>query len=301
MLCREPRLYSCKRIKNACIKRGIELDILDPNKMLLMLNNGKFEVFYQQEREHYAKSYSEAVLLKDYDGILPRFGTSSTEMGCTVLRHFEAKGIPVLNNAQAFALARNKWQSLQRLVEYGLPVPKTNLAGDLVSVKSQLNHFSFPLIAKVLNGSQGNGVMLFENRHNAESVLSTFRQVEEAYLCQEFVTESKGRDIRVFVIGDKVVAAMSRTSAAGDFRANLHQGGIAESIELTEEEKILAIKATQVIGLEVAGVDFFRTANGVVVLEINASPGFEGIEQINEIDIALEIVDYFIRKISKLS
>lgn len=300
MLCREPRLYSCKRIKAICVERGIELDILDPNRMLLSLNNGKFEIFYQ-EGETYDKHRPEPVILKDYDGILPRFGTSSTEMGCAVLRHFEAKGIPVLNHSEAFALARNKWRSLQKLAEHNLPVPNTNFAGHLVSVKSQLNYFTFPLIAKVLNGSQGNGVMLFENKSNAEAVLSTFRQVDEPYLCQQFISEAKGQDIRAFVIGDRVISAMSRNNSAEDFRSNLHQGGIAQRIELTKEEIALAIKATKAIGLDVAGVDFLREDNGIVILEVNASPGFEGIEQVNEVNIAGEMVNYFIEKIRKLS
>ncbi|MFA9488809.1 MULTISPECIES: RimK family alpha-L-glutamate ligase [unclassified Mannheimia] len=300
MLCREPRLYSCKRIKEACREKGIELDILDPNRMLLALNNGKFEVFYQ-EGESYDKHRPAPVLLTGYDAILPRFGTSSTEMGCMALRHFEAKGIPVLNHSEAFALARNKWRSLQKLAEHNLPVPNSNFAGHVVSVKSQLEHFEFPLIAKVLNGSQGNGVILFENKPNAEAVLSTCRQVQESYLCQQFVSEARGKDIRAFVIDDNVVAAMSRCSAAEDFRANIHQGGTAKHIELTKEEIALAIKATKAIGLDVAGVDFLRTENGIFILEVNASPGFEGIEQVNEVNIAEEIVNYLREKIRKLS
>ncbi|WP_025247797.1 RimK family alpha-L-glutamate ligase [Mannheimia varigena] len=295
MLCREPRLYSCKRIKEACVERGIELDILDPNRMLLALTNGKFEVFYQ-EGESYDKHRPEPVLLKNYDGVLPRFGSLSTEMGCTVLRHFEAKGIPVLNHSEAFALARDKWRSLQKLAEHHLPIPNTNFTGHLVSVKSQLDHFSFPTISKVLNGSQGNGVMLFENKPNAEAVLSTFRQVGEPYLCQQFISEAKGKDIRAFVIGERVIAAMNRNNVSEDFRANLHQGGIARRIELSEEEKELAVKATKVLGLDVAGVDFLRTKNGTVILEVNVSPGFEGIEQVNEVNIAVEIVNYFINR-----
>lgn len=298
MLCREPRLYSCRRIKEVCNKRGIELDILDPDRMLLVLNQSKFDIFYQ-DAEIYDKHRSDPVQLTAYDAILPRFGTGSTEIGCSVLRHFEAKGIPVLNRSEAFALARNKWRSLQKLAEHHLPIPNTNFSGALVSVKAQVNHFTFPLMAKVLNGSQGNGVMLFENQNNADAILSTFRQLNEPYLCQQFVSEAKGEDIRVFVIGDKVVAAMMRRSSTEDFRANIHQGGIAQCIELTQEEAALAVKATKVLGLDVAGVDFLRTENGIVILEVNASPGFEGIEQVNEVNIASEMVNYFIEKISK--
>ncbi|HHW7566759.1 TPA: ATP-grasp domain-containing protein [Mannheimia haemolytica] len=295
MLCREPCLYSCCRIKAACEAKGIELDILDPNRMLLGLENGEFKIYYQVG-ESYEHHRPEPVLLPDYDGILPRFGTSSTKMGCTVLRHFEAKSIPVLNHSAAFALARDKWRTLQKLAEHTLPVPNTNFAGHLVSVKSQLDYFPFPLISKILNGSQGNGVMLFEGKNNAEAVLSTFRQVNEPYLCQQFVSEAKGQDIRAFVIGEKVVAAMSRTSVTSDFRANIHQGGIAQPIKLTQAERALAIKATKTIGLDIAGVDFLRTEKGVVILEVNASPGFEGIERVNDVDIASEMVSYFINK-----
>lgn len=295
MLCREPRLYSCSRIKAACEAKGIELDILDPNRMLLGLENGEFQIYYQAG-ESYDKNRPEPVLLPDYDGILPRFSTGSSEMGCSVLRHFEAKGIPVLNHSSAFALARDKWRTLQKLAEHNLPVPNTNFAGHLVSVKSQLNQFAFPLISKVLNGSQGNGVMLFEGKSNAEAVLATFRQVNEPYLCQQFMGEAKGQDIRAFVIGNEVVAAMSRTSVTGDFRANIHQGGTAQPIELTQMECALAIKATKTIGLDIAGVDFLRIEKGVVILEVNASPGFEGIERVNDVDIASEMVSYFINK-----
>ncbi|HDL4648609.1 TPA: RimK family alpha-L-glutamate ligase [Mannheimia haemolytica] len=295
MLCREPRLYSCCRIKAACEAKGIELDILDPNRMLLGLENGEFKIYYQAG-ESYDNNRPEPVLLPNYDGILPRFGTGSTEMGCSALRHFEAKGIPVLNHSAAFALARDKWRTLQKLAKHNLPVPNTNFAGHLVSVKSQLNQFAFPLISKVLNGSQGNGVMLFEGKNNAEAVLATFRQVNEPYLCQQFVGEAKGQDIRAFVIGNEVVAAMSRTSVTGDFRANIHQGGTAQPIELTQMERALAIKATKTIGLDIAGVDFLRTEKGVVILEVNASPGFEGIERVNDVDIASEMVSYFINK-----
>lgn len=298
MLCREPRLYSCLRIQEACRDRGIVLDILDPNRMQLVIENGCFDLFYQAG-ESYDKNRPELSKLADYDAVLPRFGTSSTEIGCTVLRHFEAKNTVVLNHATAFALARNKWQSLQQLAAQGLTVPNTNFAGHLVGVKSQLKNSRFPLVAKVLNGSQGNGVMLLENLSSAESVLSTFQQLNEPYLCQQFITESKGKDIRALVLGGKVIAAMERIGSNDEFRANIHQGGTAQSVQLTEQEKALVIKATEAIGLDFAGVDFLRTSAGSVILEVNASPGFEGIEQVNEVDIASEIVKYMLGHISR--
>ncbi|QLB14847.1 ribosomal protein S6 modification protein [Mannheimia granulomatis] len=295
MLCREPSLYSCKQIKRVCKQKGIELDILDPNRMLLALVDGQFQLFYQ-EGESYDKNRPPLKLLSKYDGVLPRFGTGSTEMGCAVLRHFEAQGTVVLNSADAFSLARNKWQSLQVLMENQLPVPHTSFAGNLVSVGEQLAQYSFPIVAKVLNGSQGNGVMLFENPANAESVLATFSQLNAPYLSQQFIAESKGHDFRAFVIGDKVVAAMQRIGAKDEFRANIHQGGTAKIAELTESEQYWVVKAAQAIGLEVAGVDFLRTQQGILILEVNASPGFKGIEQVNQVDIAEEMVSYFLTK-----
>ncbi|MDD0824929.1 RimK family alpha-L-glutamate ligase [Mannheimia sp. AT1] len=296
MLCREPRLYSCQKFKEACTRKGIELDILDPNRMLLALDNGRFELFYQYGEE-YDKNCPHLQKLSEYDAVLPRFGTASTEMGCYVLRHFEAKGTPVLNRADAFELARNKWKSLQRLMAYQLPVPNTSLSGSLVSVSEQINQYDFPIIAKVLNGSQGKGVMLFENQINAESVLSTFHQLSESYLCQQFIRESKGQDIRAIVIGNNIVAAMQRISASNEFRANLHQGGTAQPIQLTEQEQKIAIKAAQAIGLDMAGIDLLRTQDESLILEVNASPGFEGIEQVNSVDIATEVINYLLAKI----
>lgn len=295
MLCREPRLYSCQKFKKACMQKGIELEILDPNRMLLVLDNGNFELFYQANGNDDVLC-SELQKVGEYDVVLPRFGTTSTEIGCYVLRHFEAKGIPVLNKAEAFELARDKWKSLQQLMAQQLPVPKTSFAGCLVSRSEQLKQYSFPMVVKTLNGSQGNGVMLFEQYTNAESVLSVLNQLKEDHLCQQFIHESKGQDIRALVIGNKVVAAMQRVGKMGEFRANLHQGGVAKAIQLTAQEKEIAIKATQAIGLDMAGVDLLRTREGTVILEVNASPGFEGIEQVNDIDIAKEVVNYLLNR-----
>lgn len=290
MLCREPRLYSCQRIKEACIQKEIELDILDPNRMLLSLNNGQFELFYQ-ERDNNGQC-SDLIPLQHYDAVLPRFGVTSTESGCAVLRHFEAKNIPVLNSAVAISLARNKWESLQKLVAHNLPVPNSSFSAELVSTKSELQHSSFPLVVKLLQGSQGEGAMLFENIDNAESVLSTFKRLSENYLCQQYIAESRGTDIRAFVIGDKVVATMQRFSHRGEFRANLHLGGSAQQILLPEWEQQLAVQATKAIGLDVAGVDLIRSNNRTMILEVNASPGLEGIENATGNDIAIQLVEY---------
>ncbi len=292
MLCREPRLYSCQRIKTACEQRGISLDILDPNRMLLKLANvrGKStaRLFYQTPEQK--------LELDEYQAVLPRFGVTSTEMGCYVLQHFEIKKTKVLNNAQAFRLARNKWQSLQLLAAYGLPIPSTSYIGELVESFSQLVLHSPSVVLKTLVGMQGAGVELCEQKADALNKLETLKQTGEKVLVQDFMEEARGKDIRTFVIGDQVVASMQRTARNGDFRANLHQGGTAESIELTEEEKLFAIKATKAIGLDVAGIDLIRTSQGTLILEVNASPGLEGIERVSGKDIAGMMVDYVLSR-----
>ena len=290
MLCREPRLYSCQRIKTACEQRGISLNILDPNRMLLKLANvgGKStaRLFYQTSEQE--------LQLDEYHAVLPRFGATSTEMGCYVLQHFEIKKTKVLNSAQAFRLARDKWQSLQLLVAYGLPIPSTSYIGELVKSSSQLALHFPAIVLKTLVGMQGTGVELYEEKSTALNKLKMLKQVGEKALVQDFIAETRGQDIRTFVIGDKVVASMQRTAGNGDFRANLHQGGKAESIELTEEEKQIAIQATKAIGLDVAGVDLIRTKQGPMILEVNASPGLEGIEKVSGKDIAGMMVDYLL-------
>lgn len=290
MLCREPRLYSCQRIKTVCEQRGILLDILDPNRMLLKLASvgGKStaRLFYQTSEQE--------LQLDEYQAVLPRFGATSTEMGCYVLQHFEIKKTKVLNNAKAFRLARDKWQSLQLLAAYGLPIPSTSYIGELVESSSQLALHFPAVVLKTLVGMQGTGVELYEETNTALNKLKMLKQVGEKALVQDFIAETRGQDIRAFVIGDQVSASMQRTAGNGDFRANLHQGGKAESIELTEEEKQIAIQATKAIGLDVAGVDLIRTKQGPMILEVNASPGLEGIETVSGKDIAGMMVDYLL-------
>uniref|UniRef100_UPI000E5CD91C ATP-grasp domain-containing protein n=1 Tax=Haemophilus parahaemolyticus TaxID=735 RepID=UPI000E5CD91C len=290
MLCREPRLYSCQRIKTACEQRGILLDILDPNRMLLKLASvgGKStaRLFYQTSEQE--------LQLDEYHAVLPRFGATSTEMGCYVLQHFEIKKTKVLNSAQAFRLARDKWQSLQLLAAYGLPIPSTSYIGELVESSSQLALHFPSVVLKTLVGMQGTGVELYKETSTALNKLKMLKQVGEKALVQDFIAETRGQDIRAFVIGDQVVASMQRTAGNGDFRANLHQGGKAESIELTGEEKQIAIQATKAIGLDVAGVDLIRTKQGPMILEVNASPGLEGIEKVSGNDIAGMMVDYLL-------
>lgn len=287
MLCREPRLYSCQRLKEAAMQCGHEMDILDPNRCILKLteNQPHFDIYYQpQEGNPY--------LLPNYDGILPRFGTASTKMGCAVLRHFQAKGVYCLNTENAFLTARDKWQSLQILREQGIAVPNSQLSGIEVEAKTAVQQMNPPLIIKTLNGSQGIGVMLVEKAQSAVSILETLTQAEVPVLLQDFIEEANGADIRCFVIGNKVVAAMQRIGQNGEFRANFHRGGTAQKITLTDEEKQIAVNATKALGLVVSGVDFIRSKSGLLVLEVNASPGLEMIEKTSGVDIALQMILY---------
>lgn len=296
MLCREPRLYSCQRLKQAAESAGCEMDILDPNRFLLVLEEGKFQTYYQ-EGEAFHKHRPEPQPIAIYDGVLGRFGTASTEIGCRLLHHFEYQGIPSLNSATAFSLARDKWRSLQQLQAAQIPVPPTAVYGALISTSAAVNRFPLPLVLKTLSGSQGVGVILGESEGSVSGMLDTLNSAKIPTLIQQFISEAKGSDIRAFVVGDEVVAAMLRSGKESDFRANIHQGGRAEKIELSDNEKQLAVKAAKAIGLDVAGVDLIRSRNGLQVLEVNASPGLEMIEKISQAPIAEKMIARMLTKI----
>ncbi|MDU8924251.1 RimK family alpha-L-glutamate ligase [Pasteurellaceae bacterium LIM206] len=287
VLCREPRLYSCRRLREAAEQSGHRLDILDPNRCLLKLANSipHFALYYQAEQ-------GEPYLLPEYDAVLPRFGLTSTQMGCRVLRHLSGLNTVCLNSAEPFLLARDKWGSLQALVRAGIPVPATVLAGSEFSAGQTVQRLSAPVVLKTLTGSQGIGVVLAERPQSAVSMLETLRQADVPVLLQQFVTEANASDIRCFVIGDRVVASMRRSGKDGEFRANFHCGGSAQKINLTKQEKNLAVRATKALGLDIAGVDLIPGRDGLQVLEVNASPGLELIEKISGVDIAVQMVAY---------
>jgi ribosomal protein S6 modification protein len=228
---------------------------------------------------------------------LPRFGTTSTQMGCSVLQHFEGKETFCLNSSQAFLNARDKWKSLQLLLNAGVPVPNSLLSGGEVQAQATVSHISSPTILKTLNGSQGIGVILAEKPQSAVSIMEAFKQTNISMLQQDFIEEAGNADIRCFVMGDQVVATMQRIGQDGEFRANCHRGGKTEKIILSDEEKQIAIQATKAIGLDVAGVDLIRSKNGLLVLEVNASPGLEMIEKTSGVDIALQMINYVEKQI----
>lgn len=292
MLCREPRLYSCRRLKQAAEANGHHMDILDPNRCLIKLqqNPPHFALYYQPDME------SEPYLLPQYDAVLPRFGTASMQMGCAVLHYFQALNVPCLNHADAFLKARDKWLSLQLLLANGIAVPTSLLGGQETKANDAVRHIGTPIILKTLSGSQGIGVVLAEQPQSAVSMLETLKQANVPTLAQEFIAEAQGADLRCFVVGNRIIAAMQRIGQAGEFRANCHRGANAEKVILTEQEKHIALNATKVLGLDVAGVDLIRSANGPLVLEVNASPGLEMIEKTSGIDIALQMILYLEQK-----
>ena len=292
MLCREPRLYSCRRLKQAAEANGHHMDILDPNRCLIKLqqNPPHFALYYQPDVE------SAPYLLPQYDAVLPRFGTGSMQMGCAVLHYFQALNVPCLNHADAFVKARDKWLSLQLLLANGIAVPSSLLGGLETKANDAVRHIGTPIILKTLSGSQGIGVVLAEQPQSAVSMLETLKQANVPTLAQEFIAEAQGADLRCFVVGNRIVAAMQRIGQAGEFRANCHRGARAEKVILTEQEKHVALNATKVLGLDVAGVDLIRSANGPLVLEVNASPGLEMIEKTSGIDIALQMILYLEQK-----
>ena len=292
MLCREPRLYSCRRLKQAAEENGHHMDILDPNRCLIKLrqNPPHFALYYQPDVE------SVPYLLPQYDAVLPRFGTGSMQMGCAVLHYFQALNVPCLNHADSFAKARDKWLSLQLLLANGIAVPTSLLGGLETKANDAVRHIGTPIILKTLSGSQGIGVVLAEQPQSAVSMLETLKQANVPTLAQEFIAEAQGADLRCFVVGERIVAAMQRIGQRGEFRANCHRGARAEKVILTEQEKHVALNATKVLGLDVAGVDLIRSANGPLVLEVNASPGLEMIEKTSGIDIALQMILYLEQK-----
>ena len=292
MLCREPRLYSCRRLKQAAEENGHHMDILDPNRCLIKLqkNPPHFALYYQPDME------SEPYLLPQYDAVLPRFGTGSMQMGCAVLHYFQALNVPCLNHADAFVKARDKWLSLQLLLANSIAVPTSLLGGLETKANDAVRHIGTPIILKTLSGSQGIGVVLAERPQSAVSMLETLKQANIPTLAQEFIAEAQGADLRCFVVGERIVAAMQRIGQRGEFRANCHRGANAEKVILTEQEKHIALNATKVLGLDVAGVDLIRSANGPLVLEVNASPGLEMIEKTSGIDIALQMILYLEQK-----
>ena len=287
ILARNPKLYSHRRLIEAAEARGHDIDIINTLRCYMNITSHRPEVRYQGQK------------LTGFDAVIPRIGVSVTFYGLAVLRQFEMMGVYPLNESVAIGRSRDKLRSLQLLARKGIGLPVTGFAHspddteDLIRIAS-----GAPLVLKLLEGTHGKGVVLAETHQAAASMIDSFRGLKAHFLAQEFIKEAGGADIRCFVIGDKVVASMLRQGKEGEFRSNIHQGGTASSIRITPEERSTAVRAARILGLNVAGVDLLRSNHGPVVMEVNSTPGFEGIEKATGKDIA-DLIIAFIEKNAK--
>ncbi len=281
-----PNLYSTRRLVEAGQQRNHEVIIVDHTKCNLVIERKNPAVQYKHE------------FLRDVDAVIPRIGASVTFFGTAVVRQFEMMKVFTAVESQALMRSRDKLRSLQVLSRAGLGLPKTvftNYSRDVSDIVQSLG--GAPLVIKLLEGTQGLGVVLVETNNAAESVLEAFNGLQARVIVQEFIKEAKGADIRAFVVDGVVVGAMKRQGKEGEFRSNLHRGGSAQIIELTEDEENAALKAARVMGLGIAGVDLLQSARGPLILEVNSSPGLEGIEAATGVDIAKKIINYIERNV----
>ncbi|QLE00018.1 30S ribosomal protein S6--L-glutamate ligase [Galbibacter sp. BG1] len=276
LLASNPNLYSNRRIIEAGERMGHEVEFFNIRQCYMKLDAETPEIHYRGGK-----------ILNDLDAIIPRIRPSMTYYGCSLARHFESINIACLNKAESIRQSRDKLFSLQLLLKNGVSIPTTGFANSPLDTNDLIKMVGgSPLIIKLLEGTQGKGVVLAETKKAAESVINAFKSLNAYILVQEFIKEANGKDLRIFVIDGKVVAAMQREAPPGEFRANMHLGGTASLVKLTAAEKKIAVKATKAMGLDVAGVDIIRSSKGPLLLEVNSSPGLEGIETATDIDIA---------------
>ncbi|SEW30939.1 SSU ribosomal protein S6P modification protein [Cognatiyoonia koreensis] len=287
MLARNPNLYSHRRLEAAAQERGHELRIINTLRCYMNIASRRPEIYYNGEK------------LDGFDAVIPRIGASVTFYGTAVLRQFEMMGVYPLNESVAIGRSRDKLRSMQLLARDGVGLPVTTFAHDPKQTEEVLALAgNAPLVIKLLEGTQGLGVVLADTNRSAKSVIEAFRATNTNILVQEYIKESGGSDIRAIVIGGRVVAAMKRTGAEGEFRSNLHRGGTAQVVKLSPEERSTAVRAAKSMGLNVCGVDMLRANHGAVVMEVNSSPGLEGVEKATGLDIAGKIIE-FIEKNAK--
>jgi ribosomal protein S6--L-glutamate ligase len=285
MLARNPTLYSHQRLKKAAEDRGHQLDIVNTLRCYMNIASRRPEVYYNGEK------------LPHYDAVIPRIGASVTFYGLAVLRQFEMMGVYPLNESVAIGRSRDKLRSMQHLAREGIGLPVTTFAYDPKQTEEVLKLAGgAPLVIKLLEGTQGIGVVLADTDRSAKSVIEAFRGAKVNILVQEFIKEAGGTDIRAIVIGGKVVAAMQRKGAEGEFRSNLHRGGSAQTVRISPEERSTAVRAAKAVGLNVCGVDMLRANHGAVVMEVNSSPGLEGVEKATGLDIAGKIIDFLAKE-----
>ncbi len=287
VLSRNARLYSTRRLVEAGRERGHTVRVIDPLRCYVKISAHRPEVHYK------------GAILESPDAVIPRIGASVTFYGTAVLRQFEMMGVFPLNESVAISRPRDKLRPMQLLARRGNGLPVTGFAYSPDDNEDMINLVGgAPLVLKLLEGTQGKGVVLAETNKAAESVIDAFHGLKAYFLTQEFIKEAGGTDIRCFVVGDRVVASMMRTAKEGEFRSNVHRGGVAKAVRITPEERTVAVRAARLMGLNVSGVDIMRSNHGPVVLEVNSSPGLEGIETSTGKNIAGAIVE-FIEKFGK--
>ncbi|MBI4566793.1 MAG: 30S ribosomal protein S6--L-glutamate ligase [Planctomycetes bacterium] len=281
ILSQKASLYSTTRLKEAGQQRGHEMHVVHYLRCYMNITSHHPTVVYGGHE------------LAGFGAVIPRIGASHTFYGTAVVRQFEMMGVFSINESQAIARSRDKLRCLQLLARKGIGLPVTAFAHSTRDVPGLIDIVrGAPLVIKLLEGTQGIGVILADTRASAESVIEAFRGLDANILVQEFIREAAGSDIRAFVVGGKVVASMRRVAPAGEFRSNLHRGGTAEAVKLTPEERSTAIRAAKAMGLGVAGVDILRSNHGPVVMEVNSSPGLEGIEAATSVDVAGRIIEF---------
>jgi ribosomal protein S6--L-glutamate ligase len=276
-----PNSYSTQRLKEAATQRGHEVKVLNTLKFAIDLQKGVPDLYYRQKP------------LSHYDAVLPRIGASITYYGTAVVRQFQEMDIFCANTAHGISNSRDKLRSLQILSRHHIGIPQTTFVRDKRDVLPAIQRVGgAPVIIKLIEGTQGIGVLLAESVTAAESIIELLQSQKQNVLIQKFVAESKGKDIRAFVVGDRVVAAMRRVAQGQEFRSNVHRGGIAEAVDLPAEYVETAVRATQIMGLRVAGVDMLESKSGPQIMEVNSSPGLEGIESCTGLDVAGAVIEY---------
>ena len=275
-------VYSTQRLVEAAEKAGHEVDVIDHTKCSVKLGSGKPQIYFRDEN-----------ITKMYDAVIPRIGAKVTRHGAAIVKQFEMNGIFSTARSLGITRARNKVRTLQIMARKRIPIPETLFSFNPDNIEEQIKILGgTPVIIKLQEGTQGLGVILAETKKSAKSIIDTFYKMNTSILLQKYVEESNGEDIRIFVVGNKIVASMKRSSELGEFRSNVHRGGNTEAIDPTPKEQFIALNAVKYLGLGVAGVDIIRSDQGPLLIEVNASPGLQGIEAATGVNIAKEIIKF---------
>lgn len=289
ILSRAFNLYSTQSLFRAGFRKGHKVKVIDHQRCNLIIEKDEPKVYYEGRS------------VVGLDGIIPRIGASVTSYGSAVVKQFELMDVFTTTRSDAILQSRDKLRSLQKLAVSGVGVPKTFIANNLEELPFLLDRLgSMPVVIKLLEGTHGAGVILAESKNTAIAIVEAFQKTQQKVIIQEFIEEAKGADIRALVVGGHIVAAMKRQAAAGEFRSNLHRGASAIPFQLNEEEQKIVKKSARLMGLDVAGVDLLQSSRGPLIMEVNASPGLEGIETTTKVNISGAIIDYVVQRVKKM-